>query len=154
MRLDHAILLQRLQIGVGLTDAVLEWISSFLSNEHVACIHNGAYGLSIAYCAVRHLSRQRSLGPQCTSCSTQPSCFTWSLAINSVCTCTLVAGKYTSVCLQGTRRCGCPSLCVHCLNQRLDTGQPSVAEPIQDRAPVSSWTRSPSEMCCCYRPWY
>ena len=30
-RVDHAILLQRLQFGVGLTDVVLEWISSFLS---------------------------------------------------------------------------------------------------------------------------
>jgi len=30
---DHAILLQRLQIGAGLTDVVLEWISSFLSER-------------------------------------------------------------------------------------------------------------------------
>jgi len=28
---NHAILLQRLQIGAGLTDVVLEWTSSFLS---------------------------------------------------------------------------------------------------------------------------
>ena len=30
---DHTILLQRLKIGAGLTDVVLEWIASFLSER-------------------------------------------------------------------------------------------------------------------------
>ena len=30
---DHTILLQRLQVGAGLTDVVLEWIASFLSER-------------------------------------------------------------------------------------------------------------------------
>jgi len=37
---DHTILLQRLQIGAGLTDVVLEWIASFLSER----TQRNAYG--------------------------------------------------------------------------------------------------------------
>ena len=43
---DHAILLQRLQFGVGLTDVVLEWISSFLSERTQQIAYNGELGKS------------------------------------------------------------------------------------------------------------
>jgi len=38
---DHTILLQRLQLGAGLTDAVLEWISSFRSGRTQQIAYNG-----------------------------------------------------------------------------------------------------------------
>jgi len=38
---DHAILLQRLQIGAGLSDVVLEWIFSFLSERTQRVAYNG-----------------------------------------------------------------------------------------------------------------
>jgi len=38
---DHTILLQRLQLGTGLTDVVLQWISSFLSERTQQVAYNG-----------------------------------------------------------------------------------------------------------------
>jgi len=38
---DHTILLQRLQVGAGLTDIVLQWISSFLSERTQQVAYNG-----------------------------------------------------------------------------------------------------------------
>ena len=38
---DHTILLQRLQVGAGLTNVVLQWISSFLSERTQQVAYNG-----------------------------------------------------------------------------------------------------------------
>jgi len=38
---DHTILLRRLQIGAGLTDVVLEWITSFLSERTQQMAYGG-----------------------------------------------------------------------------------------------------------------
>ena len=56
-----------------------------------------------------------------------------------LCACMPMTVKCTSVRLYACqRRCcrRCPSVCMHCRHQRLDEGQSSATEPIQDRGYV------------------
>jgi len=77
---DCVILLQRLQIEAGLTDVVLEWISSFLSDRTQQVAYNGR--LSSVQAVLFGLPQGSVLGPLLYVLY----CFTSSLAINSVCT--------------------------------------------------------------------
>jgi len=78
------------------------------------------------------------------------SCFTSSLAINSVCTCTPMTLKYTLVAVRlATTRP--PQLPVSLYASPTSTTEPTKIEVTCSRARVGSWTRSSSEMCRCYR---
>ena len=61
---DHTILLQRLQFCAGLADAVLEWISSFLSGRTQQIAYNGALSsLSSVQPALFGVPQGSVLGP-------------------------------------------------------------------------------------------
>ena len=95
---NHTILLQRLQIGAGLTDVVLEWTSSFLSalGTHSRMSRSPITVGCLAYSLCCSASLKAASCDHCCTHCTLPSYFTSSLPINSVCTCTPMTTKYTS----------------------------------------------------------
>jgi len=91
---DHTILLQLLQVGAGLTDVVLEWIASFLSERTQQIAYVGE--LSSLQLVLFGVPQAAFWGRCCTFC-TPRSCSTSSLVTDSDCSCMLMTAKCTSV---------------------------------------------------------